>query len=54
MGKQHYHRRATECLKFAKATRSEEERERMLMMASLLQSLAGAREMKAGETRKEE
>jgi len=53
MGKQHYLRRAAECLKFAKATHSEEERELMLIRANLLQHLAGEREMKAGEMSKE-
>jgi hypothetical protein len=53
MAKQHYSRRAAECLKYAKATHNEQERELMLIRANLLQRLADEREMKAGEAPKE-
>ena len=53
MAKQHYRRRAAECLRFAQATDSEEERELMLIRANLLQQLADEREMRAEETSKE-
>ena len=53
MAKEHYRRRAAECLKFAKATHSEEERELMLIRAKLLQRLAGEREMTAQQTSNE-
>ena len=44
-----YHRRATECVAFAKIARDEEERHQLLMMAETLESIAIKREKKAAE-----
>ena len=41
-----YHRRATECLAFAKIARDEEERRQLLNMADILSRLAVEREKK--------
>jgi hypothetical protein len=46
-----YHRRATECLAFAKIARDEEERRQLLTMARILESLAHEHEHKAEKAR---
>jgi hypothetical protein len=47
-----YHRRATECLAFAKIARDEEERRQLLNMAAILSRLAVEREKKTTATHK--
>jgi hypothetical protein len=47
-----YHRRATECLAFAKIARDEEERRQLVNMAEILSRLAVEREKKATATQK--
>jgi hypothetical protein len=47
-----YHRRATECLAFAKIARDEEERRQLLTMAKILESLAHEHEQKDENARK--
>ena len=47
-----YHRRATECLAFAKIARDEEERRQLLNMADILSRLAVEHEKKTMATHK--